>query len=284
MQEMFEYYELQLKLITPMLGTCAEASIYDEHLLKKHKKNIKKANSLEAKITKAIEKYVGTEISENKEIQELKGIIRGYMEIVGESVELPDNTEELLAIAKEFEERVNDLVAKGESLKSTIFMRDVDGWPMISSHMILGNIKENLKIITNNGDKSILKTKVSVSEVLALDVKPVEQFIRPSQDIIRDALENPEIDERPIRFNDNFGKVVTAISRAEQLPKGTIFTCTLRVRKGSPMNEVALNRLFNLGKNQGLGQWRGSGNKGAYKYKLKKLKDFIEPADPDGFI
>jgi hypothetical protein len=42
-----------------------------------------------------------------------------------------------------------------------------------------------------------------------------------------------------------------------------------------------LKKLLDYGKNNGLGQWRGSGNKGAYAYKLDAI-DYKETL-PDGW-
>jgi hypothetical protein len=278
-----------------MLGTCTEASIYNEHVLQKAKKEIKRVNSLLKKVAKSAEKYVGSEITEAKEIEELKSILRTFQELTGDQEELPNTVAELLESAKGIEERWNEIVASGENMKATIFMRDSNGHPKISSHMILGNMKENIKIAVNNGDE-IMKSKKSVSETLALDVKPIEFFLPASQDIIRAVVVNgakvlPEglgvernkilddgrvICERPISF-ERMGKRETAIALSEQLPEGTEFKTVLRIREKSPFDDMKLlHRVFSFGKNNGLGSWRGSGNYGAYVFKLEPLEDYTE--------
>jgi hypothetical protein len=78
------------------------------------------------------------------------------------------------------------------------------------------------------------------------------------------------------------GKKEAVIAVSEQLPEGTEFGCILRVRKGSAITENALRKLLDLGKNQGLGANRGSGNMGAYRFKLEKLINYEEKA-PKGF-
>ena len=295
----WEYFEVQFKLRTEMLATCTEANITINHLLKRAQKNIEKANQLGTRKDKLLEKYRGSEISPEKEIKEIQSIIMTFGEMIGEvQDDLPNDMDELAIIAEEVEEKFNELVKKGEQAKSTIFMKmpfatlpskpegvnvsDDTMWPIISSHMVLGNLKENAKIITNNGDKSIFNTKVSISETLALDVKPVEEFLVPNKDIKRNEDGKPFIDERPIRFIDNKGKQQTAINCSEVLPVGAEFRCVLRIRKQGPIDLKALKRLFELGKSNGLGAWRGSGNRGSYFYKVKALKDYKEPV-PKGW-
>jgi len=268
------YKKLSIHLLRPQLGTCPEASIYHEHILKKAQKEIKKANKLTAKLTKALQKYKDVEeIPFQKQIEELSGIIRAYQEIVGKKEDIPQALDELLEYAKELKEECDELLKGGGAQSATVFMRDKDGWPMISTHMILGNLKENLKIVVNNSDlpkeSRILASKVAVGESMALDIKPVEQFIRPSKDIVRKPDGERELLERPIVF-DRQGVKTTAIAISEYLPEGTEYEVHLRCRKHSLVLE-ALEELFDYAKNNGLGSWRGSGNMGAYVYKLEDL-------------
>ncbi len=278
---MFNYYEVKFMLQRPMLGTCTETSIYNEHVLQKAKKEIKAANRLGNKVTKALDKYKGDDISESKEVEELKGVIRTYQELLGKKDTLSNDPTELLEYAKEMEEEYNELVSQGESSRATVFMRGEDGMPVISTHMILGNLKENIKIMVNNGDKSILKYKVSVGEVFALDVKSVDEFMTPDKDIMRKENGERELLERPLKF-ERMGKIQTAIAISEQLPVGTQFSTILRVRDKSPIDEKALNVLLSFGKSNGFGAWRSSGGMGAYVYKLKLLPDYVE-ALPEGW-
>jgi hypothetical protein len=272
----FTYYNLRLKLLTEQLGTCTEASIYEKHVQERAKKEIAEANRLAKKLSK----YKGVEFPEEKQVEELKGILRSYMERSGVKHQLPNTVSELIELAADIKEEFEEKVEDGGSTP-TVFMRNEEGWPIISTHMILGNLKENLKIMTNNGDKSIAKSKVSVGEMGALDIKVVEDFIKPSNDIVRNEKGEPFLLERPIKF-ERMGKVETAISRSEMLPKGTEYECHLRIRTGSTLNNIEiLKTLFDMGKNNGLGQWRGSGKKGTFAYKLEKV-DYKEKL-PDGW-
>lgn len=292
---MFDYYKLQFMLTNPMIGTATETSIYYEHVLEKAKKEIAKANKLGKMVTKALSKFQGPEITEDKTVKELKGVVAAFCQLVGKPLTLPDTVEELLALATELEEDFNAQLKTGDQVKATVFLKNEKGMPIISTHMILGNLKENLRIVVNSGDKSVISSKVAVGETMALDVKFVEDFMETSEDIMR-APTQVECDEkwgftskgkntvdpkgrvlleRPIVF-DRMGKRETAIAMGEQLPKGTTFGCTMRVRKESKMTEDALKEFLNLGKSNGFGSWRGSGNMGSYVFKLEKLPEYKE--------
>lgn len=279
----FVYKKVKLKLITPMLGTCTEVELWNEHILKKSKKEIAKANKLHGKIIKSLEKYKGAEITVQKELDELKAILRAYMERLGRMEVIPNNLEELLEFAKGISSEYEELLREGETQKSTVFMRDESGHAMISTHMIIGNLKENLKNIVNNSAKNskAVPTKVSVGEVMAGDIKVVEDFIKPSHDIVRKENGKPAICERPIRFKI-MNETQSAIAMSEYLPEGTEMEFTFRIRKGSPILD-ALDELLDMGKNNGLGAWRGSGKKGAYLYKMEDCEEVLHPYTKDGW-
>jgi hypothetical protein len=274
-----------------MVATCTEVSIMEDHIYQKARKAAKEAEKHSGKIRKALDKYKGTVIPEEKEVLEIQGVIRSFAILCGKPADLilPTDITSLLELSQEIESEYHDILKKGDIPRSSVFMKQpVNGdknnlWPVISSHMVIGNLKENLKIIVNNGDKSILKSKVSVGETFALDVKPIEDFMIPDQDINKDENGVRILLERPIQFKDSFGNTVTAISSSETLPAGTKFECTLRCRKGSPIDEAALRKLLDFGKNNGLGAWRGSGHKGSYNYKLDRLRGYKEVFE-DGWL
>lgn len=296
----YDYYKVSFKLVTPMLGTATEGSVYAEHVIEKAKKEIEKANRIQKKISKNSDKYVGSEITKEKEIMELQGALRALSQAVGKPIDkMPETPEAILELSLALETIFQEQIKNLDSVKATMFLRNEYGHPMIASHMIVGNLKENLRIMVNNGDKSILTSKVSVGETMALDVKPIEPFMMPDKDILRAENEDQVpvshkgknvldsrgrvLLERPISF-DQMGKRTTAIQLSEQLPEGTKFSATLRVRAGSPITEGNLRKLLDFGKNNGLGAWRGSGNMGSYKYKLEKLEGYVEETqDEEGF-
>lgn len=308
----YDYYKVNFKLIREMLGTLSEASIMHEHVTKTAMKAIKKANKEGAKLTKSIEKYYGSEISDEKLVAEIKGTIATFSELTGTVIDdLPNDPEDLLDVARTLEEKYHAIVKNKGLQKATVFMRrnkpdyKYGTWPIISTHMVVGNLKAIATTITNTStlkkDQKLFQSKVAVKEALALDIKPIEYFMDSSHDIRRwgdkspDMVDMPEgatdarepdsdrmLMERPIRF-ERMGKEETAISLSERLPINTTFSCTLRVRKNSVLTYNVLMELFDYGKNLGFGKWRGSGNMGAYKFKLEKLPDFNE-TDDDGFM
>jgi hypothetical protein len=262
-----------------MLGTCPKASIYNEHVLSKTKKELEKANKLGAKVTKALAKYSGSALAVEKEIMELQGIVRSFQARLGRNEALPETIPELLELIVDVEKEFDEAVKEGTQKQATVFMRDEKGWPMVSTHMILGNIKANLEVMLSTEDRSIVKTKVAAGGCGALDLKAVDEFMRPDRDIARDSEGNPAYCERAIHF-DVMGKRKTAIAVSEVLPVDTEMGTVLRVRKGSPFTFEALKVLLDLGKNQGLGSWRGSGNKGAFLYQLEELPGYEEDLPP----
>src|SRR5437588_720982 len=113
-EHMFKYYQVDLKLLTPMLGTATEASIWKQHVLEKTKKEIAKLNKITTKITKASEKYGKTEISNEKEIAEIKGCIRATEEALGKKSELPDTLQELIEHADLLREEFETAIKAGQ--------------------------------------------------------------------------------------------------------------------------------------------------------------------------
>jgi hypothetical protein len=235
-----------------MLGTCPKASIYNEHVLAKTKKELERANKLGAKVTKALAKYHGSTLAVEKEVAELQGIVRTYQAKVGRSDPLPDTIPELLELIVEVEKEFDEAVKDSSQKQATVFMRDSTGWPMVSTHMILGNIKANLEVMLSTEDKSICKTKVAAGGCGALDLKAIDEFMRPTLDVMKDAEGNITYCERAIHF-EIMGKRKTAIAVSEVLPVDTEMGTILRVRRGSPFTYENLKTLLNFGKNQGLG-------------------------------
>jgi hypothetical protein len=271
------------------------------HLVEKAKKMAEKANRLDKRISKVLDKYKGTVITETDEVREMQANIRAFGELTGRNPEelLPNSMEELLPIAEQVSDDYHKIVAAGDDIRGTVFLKETAGnirrdygdhllpgipddqlWPVISSHMALGNFKENAKIVTNNGEQ-MFPSKVSVGECFALDVKPIQKFMIPNKDIIRGEDGNHIQLERIVRYNDK-GTPKTAICISEQLPEDTEFECILRVRRTTTITDRELEDLLDYGKNNGLGAWRGSGHMGAYIYKFEHLPDYQETW-PDGW-
>lgn len=281
-KQVFDYYSLQLRLRQPCLGTNSSVDIMHEHVIKKSREQISLANASSKKISKSLKKYVGPNITEEKEIEELKGILRAQQELLNIKEEIPNTVNEIINYSKELEGRLDDYLSENELHKSTIFLRDEAGNVGISSHQILGNLKAILATIINSGNKDIMKSKTQMGECMSMDLKFVETFLPASQDIMRDpATKERILNIRPIRFNNKMGQVTSALAASEQLPAGTQFSTTLRVRSDSPINNMeTLEYLLSHGKNIGLGAWRNSNQYGAYDFKLFKLQNYTEALEP----
>lgn len=317
MLKMFNYYKVEFKLTAPMLGTATQTSIYYQHVITKAQKEIEKANKLGDKITKALAKFKGTEpIAPEKELAEMQAVLRTFCALVGKPLEVPNDITAILEMSKVLEEEFREKIKTLDTVDATVFLRGADGLPIISTHMILGNIKSNVKTVTASGGgqlSDLLKSKTAVAETLALDIKFVEDFMKTSEDIVRCVngkvkyngivqtidtegdLQEQLPAPRGRHILDKAGRVLlerplvkwdgTTIACSEQLSPGVTFGCTIRVREGSVFdNETVLRQLFELGKSQGFGAWRGSGTMGSYKYKLEALPDFMEETDADGFM
>lgn len=64
----------------------------------------------------------------------------------------------------------------------------------------------------------------------------------------------------------------TTAARSEYLPRGTEIEFTLKVKAGSPVLDI-LPELLAMGKNKGLGQWSGSGGRGAFMYQIEDCEE-----------
>jgi hypothetical protein len=277
----FSYYRFGILLQTEMLATMPDTSISYEHIMVKHQKLIEQYNRLKNKRSKEAVRFMGPLLEDEKVLLEIHGILRSYMEILKAQYALPTTMDEALALSEELEALIQ--IQNPEQARATRFYRMSDGRPAISSHMLLGNFKENLRISTNNGQPVMSDTKVGVTELGILGLKVVEPFLLATQDVVRNTDGTAFIYERPIIF-DRKGVRESAIGRSEILPAGTEFHGHLRVLKGSPADNLdSLHTLFTYGRSNGLGQWHGSGGKGQFVYKLEIAPDYREVL-PSGWM
>lgn len=287
LQDIFEYYRLTVHTTSELLATNPACDIMHEHNIQKAKKLMADAARKEKRISKALDKYSGgQDISGDKHYVDLRYNLQAYMSLMGITQPIPDNVEDLLELFEKIKEDFDEMVEQGKAQQGTVFLRNDAGHVVLSSHMILGNIKEILSNITNNGDKTILSTKVSVGETCAQDIKWVEPYIEAKQivdgklvdlDSVKDKEGKPVMLQRSLRIrNPQPGQAPVCISMSEYLPSGAVFQFTLRVRKKSVFTKDALEYIFLHGSSLGLGQWRGSGGKGSYDFHLEHLPDYKE--------
>lgn len=283
MESVFDYWKFQIKLIQPMLGTQASVDIMHEFVNEKNKKQMELAARSEKKLLKSLKKFKGDELTEEKEIEELTALLRQRQQLIGVMETIPTTLNEILEYSKELEDRVEkhfeDKSESSEVHKATCFLRDQEGHPAISTHMVLGQVKQVIANITNNSkDKTttIWKSKCAASEGLSMDMKFLETLVPFNSDIEKNEDGSRKLVVRPLRFM-RMGQSVTAIAASEAIPAGAECMMTLRIRRESPLNNVdTLQHIFQHAKNIGLGAYRNSAMYGAYVFKLEKLEGFKE--------
>jgi hypothetical protein len=283
----WKYYLVEYKVFTELVSTCSSGSIWSAHILAKAKKEISKINKLAERVQKLGIKH---EISQSKEVLELQAILRGYQELIGRMDSLPSTLAELVALAKELDEEFQEEYSGAG--RPTIFMKDTTGMPILSSHMVLGNLKEILRDFKESEQHHFINSsKIGCDRMMAVDIKPVERFLllykdakyETRIDIDRNEDGTPKISERPLRYNDK-GIEKSCIAMSETIQANLFLKTTFRCRNGSNIAEQEnIERILECGKNLGLGAWRGSGNRGAYRYKITPLTDYFEGPDEDGY-
>ena len=274
--KMFSYYSIQLKLINDLLATCPTPEVYNDFILKKAKDSIDEASKIQGKISKKLEKYRGAEITSEQEMMEISGIVRSYQLLLNDETDISQmKIQELLEFSAFLLEKFNNGLKSGTQAKSTVFMFDSDGCPGISSHMLIGFFRAGIKMLTNNGNKTHFKSKVSVDENTPY-LKFIEGFIKSSNDIRREEDGTPYLCVRPLRTNV-LGKAMSVLAASQVIPAGSEFSATLRVLKGSAFDDIKyLGELLTLARSCGIGCNRSSNNYGQFLHKIEKLKDFKE--------
>jgi len=129
------------------------------------------------------------------------------------------------------------------------------------NYMILGNIKNNIQLLINNG--SITKV-TSYKKACDTCLKVTPRKIRFKRSNKKITLPEASM-ERPIRAMTMKGER-TFISKADVVKKGAIFKFSIKIIKNNfNLTPEVLIKALKLGELYGLGQWRGSGNYGSYK-------------------
>lgn len=204
--------------------------------------------SLEAELT---EDFLGT-VPKDKEI---------YTSFVASKIEKLEGSDEekkKKLTAEEIETVEEELLEKGW----TGFHRDNDGI-FIYNYMLLGNIKNNVSLMNNNG--SITKvTSYKKACDTCLKIYPRRIRFKRGKAIVKD----PDASmERPIRAMTAKGER-TFISKADFVKKGCTFNFNVKIIKNNNnLTPETVMKAIKLGEIYGLGQWRGSGNYGSYTIK-----------------
>ncbi len=144
---------------------------------------------------------------------------------------------------------------------ATGFHKDVFGL-LIYNYMILGNIKSNLWILMCNGLGKVLSYKKSCD----LFVKVGPRKIRFYRDAEEEPLMQPDgAIERSLRAQTAKGERVT-LAKSDYVKEKTRFKFKVKLlRNDRGLDMEMLVNALKMGKENGLGQWRGSGNYGQYR-------------------
>lgn len=193
-----------------------------------------------------------------------KDIYTNFIASKIEKLEGTDDEKKKILTAEEIETVEEELLEKGWSG----FHRDDDGI-FFYNYMVLGNIKNNIQLLNNNG--SITKV-TSYKKACDTCLKVFPRRIRFKRN--RAILKTPDASmERPIRAMTAKGER-TFISKADLVEKGASFNFQVQIIKNNNnLTPETLMKAIKLGEIYGLGQWRGSGNYGSYTIKnLSKSK------------
>lgn len=129
------------------------------------------------------------------------------------------------------------------------------------NYMILGNIKNNIQLLNNNGSiDKVTSYKKACDTCLKIFPRRI-RFKRKKVGILV-----PEASmERPIKAMTAKGER-TFISKADLVKREANFKFSIKLIKNNyHLTPGTLMKAIKLGELYGLGQWRGSGNYGAYK-------------------
>jgi hypothetical protein len=144
--------------------------------------------------------------------------------------------------------------------QATRFHRLPGEIPALMSYHLLGFFKEAGKALNGRVTGQVRNLRAKVSQLLS--VSPRLIALHPPQGAAI------EFFERPLRTEVN-GMPRVAIARSELLPEGTWLACGLEVIH-SELGEEVIRDLLDYGFTHGLGQWRGSGAFGTFRYELRQ--------------
>lgn len=143
---------------------------------------------------------------------------------------------------------------------TTVFHRNQADQPCMMNYQILGFLKASAQVQNGRvtGGVKALRSKVANQVFISPLVLPLKL---PEGGML-------DYCERPLRAETAMGPRV-ALVRSEQAPAGTVIECGLEVMEGE-ITEDVIRDLLDYGYFRGLGQWRGSGAYGCFRYELTR--------------
>jgi len=271
---MFEKYDVVLEMLSPILGSCpAKADIYKQHIIESANKQIKE---LSKKIPKgqSVNKYQGEkEISKEKEDNEISAIFKNIEGLIARQL----SQEEKELILKGDYDALDEIIEEASNKTSTIFLKDKDGLPFLSGHVIKGFLKNAAEQITRTREKknglflgSATASIAYLNNYVGIGTN-VEFFFNGKKcDIDKDLHGNTVYLERPLRAKTAKGERVSLAS-SEIISNLCDIKFQLRILKGAPIPIEQLFGLFEFGEISGLSQWRNSSLYGNIRLKSYSL-------------
>lgn len=143
---------------------------------------------------------------------------------------------------------------------ATGFHKDTFGL-FFYNYMILGNIKQNIFILTCNGLGKVLAYKKACD--LFINVSP--RKVRPYRGDDETLMQPDGSIERPLRAQTAKGERIV-LAKSDLIEAKTRFKFEVKLlRNDRGLDMEMLVNAIKMGKENGLGQWRGSGNYGQYR-------------------
>ena len=274
---MYNSYHVKIRLITDCLGSTPKSpNIFKEFLIDKQNELVEKY-STSLKKSKCIEALNFEGQNKIDAANELEGIFKSIENELGRKL-APSEKETLLG--QDSEDFMLELLGEATDTKSTIFLKDSNGLPYLSGHVIKGFLKA--------ATEALCKLKPAKNGVflgsMAASAKYINTFLVCSdvyffdeegkrQDIKRNNGE-AEYCSRPLRAKTAKGDRI-ALASSEVIAENSVgeFVLTLLGGDKSPISLKDLKECFEYGMFQGLGGWRGSGSYGMFELiDIKEIK------------
>ena len=256
---------LRIKLLnkTSVLGSCpSDPNTYQTYLIDKHNE-----------IIKNLEKYAKEsgypgqeEISEATSNSEISSVFYSIESAIGRHL-TDEEKEELLRGGKEGKALLKSF---GESIsKSTIFLKDEQGLPYLSPHVLKGYLKKAATAICKL--RTMKKSTFLWSERHSIYL--INYYFKPSPVVFEDEKGNrldirrkedgkPEYLSRPLRAKTPLGERVALAS--SEVVDAPIMAFDLTISDYCDVSLKDIKELFNFGEFHGIGQWANSGTYGIF--------------------
>lgn len=263
---LFDKYDVVLQMTTPILGSCpAKADIYKTHIIESANKQIALLNK---KIPKGqgVNKYQNEEeISKEKQDSEIEAIFKNIEMSIGRQLS-KEEKDGLLAGEDAFYE---EMIEEASNKTATIFLKDKDGLPFLSGHVIKGFLKNAAEQISRTRERKngtfLGSAAASVSYLNNyIGVRTNAEFFYEGKRCDIDRHNGIAVFlERPLRAKTPKGERISLAS-SEIISNLCEIKFQLSIMKNCPIPIEELFFLFEMGEIHGLSQWRNSSQYGTF--------------------